>query len=104
RELAEEDGEHGVGVPLDLRKEGREVVGVERYPDLLDDLSARLLERPLEAAYRLPSERVIRGDRRDLPVLRVLDHPVTEDVRRLARVPSGARSEEHTSELQSLPN
>src|SRR3989442_2741178 len=88
RQLPEEDGEDGVGVPLDLSQERREVVGVQRRPDLLDDLPAILLEGLLEPADGFPSEGVVGADGGDLAVLRVLVDPVTEDVHGLARVPS----------------
>ena len=89
-EPADEERQHGVGVALDLGEERREVVGVERRPDLLDDPPALFLEDVLEAADRLVAERVVHADRRDLPVLRVLDEPLREGVHRLARGPAGA--------------
>src|SRR6266852_6701504 len=69
RAPAEEDGEDGVGVPLDLGQERREVRRVQGHPDLLHDLAALLLEGALEAAHRLPTESVIEGDHGDLLVL-----------------------------------
>ena len=71
-------------------QERREVVRVERRPDLLHDLPALLLEHLLEAAERLVAERVVHADERDLAVLRVLDDPLGERMHRLARRPAGA--------------
>src|SRR5438034_5150104 len=90
RQPPHEQREDGVRVALDLGQERREVVRVERRPDLLDDLAAGLLERALEAAHRLPAEGVVHADRRDPLVLEGPRHPVTERMHRLARGPAGA--------------
>src|ERR1044071_4066912 len=65
----EEDSEDGIGVGLDLGDEGREVGGVERRPDLLDHLTALLLEGALEAPDRFPAEGVVEAHRGHLLVL-----------------------------------
>ena len=88
RAAAEEDGEDGVGIPLDLGEERGEVRGVQGHPDLLHDLAALLLEGALEASHRLPAEGVVEGDHGDLLVLEVLGHPFPESVHGLAAVPA----------------
>src|SRR6266850_4251138 len=54
--------EDGIGVLLDLADVGRVVLHVERYPELLDDLAAVVLEGLVEAAHGLPAERVVEAD------------------------------------------
>jgi len=60
--------EDRVGVLPDGRDVGPEVLGAERWPDLLDDLSAAGLERALETTDDLVAESIIGADRGDLLV------------------------------------
>jgi len=45
RHRADHHGEDGVGVGLEGRDVRSEVLGAERWPDFLDDLTAAVLER-----------------------------------------------------------
>ena len=59
---ADDECEDGVGVAPDLADIGPVVGGIEWHPQLLHDLSARGLERALEAAHVLPAEGVVLTD------------------------------------------
>ena len=74
--------EHRVGIGLEGRDIGPEVLGAERRPDLLDDLAAAILERLLKAADRLIAERIIGADGDDLLVSLVAG-PLAERMMRL---------------------
>jgi len=82
-------GVDGVHVALEPRDVRREVRGAERRPELLHDLTARLLEGPLKGAAALMAEGPVLADHRDLPVLQRLVHPPAERVSGLASRPAG---------------
>jgi len=83
-------GVDGVHVTPQASQIRPEVGGAERREELLNDLAAGVLERPLEGGARLVAEREVLGDDRDLPVLEGLVDPLAERVGRLARRPARA--------------
>src|SRR5947209_4899536 len=72
--------EHRVGILAHLAEVRRIVLHVARHPDLLDHLPAVVLERLVEAAHRLPAERVVEPDHDDLLVAERLGRELPERV------------------------
>ena len=89
RHRSDHQREDRVGVVLDGRDVGPEVLGAERRPDLLDDLAAAGLERALEAADHLVAEGIVGADGDDLLVA-LLAGPLAERMARLRARPAGA--------------
>ena len=95
RHRADHQREDGVGVALDLRDIGPEILGADRRPELLDDLAAAILEGLLEAAERLVAERVVGGDGDDFLVA-LIAGPLAERMGGLRRHEGGTH---HVGEL-----
>src|SRR5262249_25337319 len=85
---AREDAEDGVQVAPELRQVGCEVRVAERRPELLHDLTARVLEGALKATRHLPAEGEVIADHGDLAIAEVVVHPLAEGLRGLGARPS----------------
>src|SRR5262249_55951365 len=81
--------EDGVGILPDGRNVGAEVLGAERWPDLLNDLPATGLERALETADDLIAKSIVGADRRD-PLVTLVAGPLPERMAWLRAAPAGA--------------
>jgi len=79
RHWADHQREDRVGVLLDGRDVGPEILGADRRPDFLDDLAATSFERPLEAADHLVTEGIGGADRDDL-LIALVAGPLSERV------------------------
>src|SRR5216683_930928 len=87
---AREDAVDSVDIPAQLGQVGREIGGIERGPELLDDLAAGVLEGALEAARHLPAEGEVVADHRDLAVAQIVVDPLAERLGGLRARPAGA--------------
>src|SRR6266545_3179289 len=87
---AGKDGIDRVHVPSELGEVGREVRGVERRPELLDHLTARLLERAVEARRHFPAEGEVIADDRDLSIAEIVIDPLAEGMGGLRAAPADA--------------
>src|SRR5581483_7039502 len=76
-----------------------EILGAERRPDLLNHLSAAMLECLLEAADHLVAKRIVRTNGGDLLVA-LLASPLSERMARLRARPAGA---DEIGKLRKIP-
>src|SRR4029077_8680380 len=78
-----------VGIAVNRRKVGPEILRAERRPDFLDDLAAAILEPLLEGANRLIPRGIVRADGGN-PLIALVASPLTKHVMRLRSRPAGA--------------